>query len=62
MEPQVRDNLEENIARKGASSQGSDYQRTNSVETILEELKKRDNVLRSLAVRNMKNAGETDAF
>ena len=38
----------------------NDYQRTNSTETILDELKKRDNVLRNLDARSMKDAGETD--
>ena len=59
---EIRDNVEEKVARKGGSAQESDYKRTNSAETILEELKKRDNVLRSLSVRNMKDAGETDGL
>ena len=38
------------------------YERTNTVETILWELKKRDDVLRNLDTRSMKDAGETDGL
>ena len=60
---EMRKRIEEkNVSREGENMPSDDYKRTHSIDKILESVKSKDKLVKSIRSKNMKDLGRTDAL